>query len=134
VTEAARPIESNEQAVLAANQAFYDAFNARDLASLADLWAEGVPVACVHPGWAAVRGRENVLATWEAILQNPDQPRILAGAAEAFVSADFAWVLCRELVTGAPLAATNLFTRQGDRWRLVHHHSSPVGFLAEDLQ
>lgn len=120
--------------VVAANQAFYDAFNARDLAAISGLWAEGVPVACTHPGWAAVRGRANVLATWEAILANPDQPRILVGAAEAFVNADSAWVLCRELVSGAPLAATNLFTRQDGRWRMVHHHSSPVSFLAEDLQ
>lgn len=120
--------------VLEANQAFYDAFNARDFPSMAALWAVGRDVACIHPGWAAVRGRENVLATWQAILANPDQPRILVGAAEAFVEGASAWVLCRELVTGAPLAATNLFTLQDGQWRLLHHHSSPVSFLAEDLQ
>ncbi|MCC6238593.1 MAG: nuclear transport factor 2 family protein [Dehalococcoidia bacterium] len=120
--------------VLAANQALYDAFNTRDAEAIASLWADGVPVACIHPGWAAVRGREHVLATWNAILANPDQPRIIVGAAEVHVVGDSAWVLCRELVSGSPLAATNLFTRQHDRWRLVHHHSSPVSFLAEDLQ
>ena len=124
--EAARVVE--------ANQAFYNAFNARDTVAMAALWSEGVPVACVHPGWAAVAGRANVLTTWDAIMANPDQPRILVGAAEAFVTGESAWVLCRELVGGAPLAATNLFTRQDGRWRLVHHHSSPVSFVAEDLQ
>ncbi len=132
MTAADRDIEITR--VIEANQAFYDAFNARDLASMGALWAEGVPVACVHPGWAAVQGRATVLATWEAIMANPDQPRIIAGAAEAHVEGDLAWVLCRELVTGAPLAATNVFTRQDGAWRLVHHHSSPVSFLAEDLQ
>lgn len=128
-------IENAEAAsVLDANQALYDAFNTRNAEAVADLWAEGVPVACIHPGWAAVRGRENVLATWTAILANPDQPRIIVGAAEAHVAGDSAWVLCRELVSGTPLAATNLFLRQNGRWRVVHHHSSPVSFLAEDLQ
>jgi ketosteroid isomerase-like protein len=131
---AAQDAAAEVDAVLAANQALYDAFNARDLASMADLWATRAPVACIHPGWAAVRGRENVLRTWEAILANPEQPRIVVGAAQAFVHEDSAWVLCRELVSGSPLAATNLFTLEDGGWRLVHHHSSPVNFLAEDLQ
>ena len=126
--------ETEAQLVIAANQAMYDAFNARNAEAIADLWADGVPVACIHPGWAAVRGRENVLATWTAIFANPEQPRIIVGAAEAHVTGDSAWVLCRELVGGSPLAATNLFIRQDGRWRVVHHHSSPVSFLAEDLQ
>lgn len=126
--------DAEAQRVIEANQALYDAFNARNAEAVAHLWADGVPVACIHPGWAAVRGRENVLATWTAILANPDQPRIIVGAAEAHVAGDSAWVLCRELVSGSPLAATNLFTRQDGRWRVVHHHSSPVSFVAEDLQ
>jgi SnoaL-like domain len=123
-----------ELRVLAANEALYVAFNARDLTSMERLWARAVPVACVHPGWAAVHGRENVMATWRAILENPDQPRVVAGAAEAYVRGEAAWVVCRELVTGAPLAATNVFVLEEGEWRIAQHHSSAVAFLAEDLQ
>lgn len=133
-SEASDKPRTEEQRVIEVNTAMYDAFNTHDIEAMTQLWADDVPVACIHPGWAAVRGRANVLAAWAAILANPDQPRILVGAAEAHVEGDSAWVICRELVSGSPLASTNLFTKQDGRWRIVHHHSSPVSFLAEDLQ
>ena len=123
-----------EALVRAANEALYAAFNARDYEAMERLWARHLDVACVHPGWAAVHGRERVLATWRAILENPDQPRIVAGATEAHVHGELAWVVCRELVAGSPLAATNIFALEDGEWRLVQHHSSAVAFLAEDLQ
>ncbi|MSP21851.1 MAG: DUF4440 domain-containing protein [Dehalococcoidia bacterium] len=123
-----------EGRVLAANETLYTAFNARDLTAMERLWARETPVACVHPGWAAVHGREQVMATWRAIIENPEQPRILVGAAEAHVGADVAWVVCRELVSGSPLVATNVFVLEAGEWRIVQHHSSAVAFLAEDLQ
>jgi len=123
-----------EARVLAANEALYAAFNGRDYYAMERLWARDLDVACVHPGWAAVHGRERVLATWKAILENPDQPRIVAGATEAHIQGEIAWVICRELVAGSPLAATNVFALEDGEWRLVHHHSSTVAFLAEDLR
>jgi ketosteroid isomerase-like protein len=112
--------------VLAANDAFYRAFNERDIPGMEALWASEAPVRCIHPGWNTLDGREDVLASWRAILSNPQQGKIVAGGAVEFVSGDVAIVTCRELVGGHPLAATNVFIREGGAWRLVHHHSSPV--------
>ncbi|MBO0736369.1 MAG: nuclear transport factor 2 family protein, partial [Alphaproteobacteria bacterium] len=42
-------------AVLAANLEFYRAFAARDLAAMDVLWAQRAPVACLHPGWTALK-------------------------------------------------------------------------------
>jgi ketosteroid isomerase-like protein len=122
------------QRVLAANEAFYAAFNARDIAAMGACWARSLPVACVHPNWNTLLGRDSVLASWRAILENPEQPRIVAGAARSFVFERFAYVLCHELVAGSPLSATNLFALEDGEWRLVHHHSSQVGFMAQDLE
>ena len=47
---------SDEEAVLAANEAFYRAFAARDFAAMDALWAAEAPVACIHPGWDALVG------------------------------------------------------------------------------
>ena len=44
-----------------------------------------------------------------------------------------AYVLCRELVVGSPLAATNVFALEDGEWRMIHHHSSPVAFPGEML-
>jgi ketosteroid isomerase-like protein len=90
------------------------------------LWAREVPVACVHPNWNALAGRECVMESWRAILDNPEQPRVFTGAAEAHLLDTVAYVLCRELVAGGALTATNVFTQEDGEWRLTLHHSSPV--------
>ncbi len=52
---------TDDSEILAANQAFYDAFTRADLATIEDLWASLTPIACIHPGWDALHGREDVL-------------------------------------------------------------------------
>ncbi len=115
-----------EDDILAANQAFYAAFNARDADAMDDLWARRAAVACVHPGWNVLSGRDAVVESWRAILANPGQPRIQSGGERVYLLGDVAYVICRELVSGAPLAATNVFVREDGGWRIAHHHSSPV--------
>jgi ketosteroid isomerase-like protein len=117
---------SEESEVLATNEAFYAAFNARDLGAMDRLWAREHAVACVHPGWNVLSGREQVMQSWAAILSNPAQPRITSGGERVFLLGDVAYVICREPVAGAPLAATNVFAREEGEWRLLHHHSSAV--------
>lgn len=113
------------EAVLAANRAFYDAFNAKDVEAMAAIWADG-EVTCIHPHRAVVTGREAVLHTWRQILENPDQGRIVFAAERPRIEGDAAVVAGRELVAGVPIAATNVFLRAGGRWRMIHHHGSPV--------
>jgi ketosteroid isomerase-like protein len=116
----------SEQAVLDANDAFYRAFNQKDFEAMDRLWARRAPVACIHPGWNILRGREAVMQSWQGILGNPGQPRIVNGGSEAHLLGEVAYVTCRELVAGSPLAATNVFVLEDGEWRIVHHHSSPV--------
>jgi hypothetical protein len=65
---------SETAAILFANNAFYIAFRGRDLEAMDDLWAREAPVACIHPGWHALSGREDVMDSWEGILTNPNAP------------------------------------------------------------
>lgn len=117
---------TTQTAVLEANERFYQAFNARDVDAMDALWARDHPVTCVHPGWNVLEGREDVLQSWRNILGNPNQPRIVAGGATATLFGDLAVVICRELVAGSPLVATNLFVLEDGEWRLLHHQSGPV--------
>ena len=116
----------DQRDVLAANEAFYASFAARDMGAMDALWSRRDDVTCIHPGWNVLAGRDEVVASWEAILANPSQPRIVGGGARALVLGDTAIVVCRELVAGSPLIATNVFAREDGRWRLVHHHAGPV--------
>jgi ketosteroid isomerase-like protein len=121
--------EQLEEAVLAANEAFYRAFNQKDVAAMDDVWASTENVGCIHPGWNLIKGRDAVLESWRRILTNPDQPRIVIGGASVIFAGEAALVLCRELVAGSPLAATNVFVREDGEWKLVHHQSGPVAAI-----
>ena len=119
-------MSSRELEVLEANSAFYAAFAARDLGAMEALWAREAPVACVHPGWDALRGREEVMASWQAILSG-NAPRVACTAASAHVAGNTAFVVCHERIPGGPhLVATNLFVREGGAWRLCHHQAGPL--------
>ena len=119
-------IGGSEVEVAAANESFYAAFAGRDVGAMDVVWARTFPVTCIHPGWNVLVGRDAVMESWEAILSNPEQPRIVGGGAQAQVIGETAIVICRELVAGNPLAATNVFVREDGRWVLVHHHAGPV--------
>lgn len=116
--------------MLAANDAFYRAFNERDLEAMDTLWAQTVSVTCIHPGWNRITGRETVIESWRGILSNPGQPRVVTGGAAVTELGDTAIVTCRELVGSSPLTATNIFVYEFGQWRLIHHHSGPVAYTA----
>lgn len=114
------------RSVLAANEAFYQAFATRDLAAMEALWATEVQVACIHPGWNVLRGRDLVLASWRSILGGENPPDVMCGNASAHVLGDSAFVVCEEQVAEDVLVATNVFVREGGRWKLAHHQAAPV--------
>ena len=115
-----------EADALAANAAFYEAFAAADLETMESLWAKKSPVACIHPGWDALRGRAKVMASWRAILSGSEGPAIRCSGATAHVLGDSAFVVCYETIEGTRLVATNTFVREKGAWRIVHHHAAPI--------
>jgi len=117
---------SQEAAVLFANEAFYLAFATRDLKSMDQIWSRDAAVTCVHPGWRPLYGRDEVMESWVTILGNPASPAVEFREARAFLYGDVATVIGYEVIQEGVLAATNTFVKDGDSWRLVHHHASPV--------
>lgn len=129
MTERARGVARD---VLAANQAFYKAFAARDMPGMESLWATGVPVACIHPGWNVLRGRDLVIASWRSILGSENSPDVMCGNASVHVLGESAFVVCEEQVADDVLIATNVFVRERGGWKLAHHQAAPIA--ADTLQ
>ena len=129
---------ANDQtaAVLAANQAFYDAFSSLDIERMEAVWARDYDVTCVHPGWSLLGGWFEVMESWERIFAGAAMMTFTITGAEATLSGDggSAWVTCTENLTSvldgrvleARVEATNIFLRRDDRWLLAHHHGSSV--------
>lgn len=119
-----------EQAVLEANTEFYEAFAASDVGAMADVWARKEVVVCIHPGWQALRGREQVMASWRAIFTGGSPPVRCTDAAVTLMD-QMAVVVCVERLPDAKLAATNIFVLEDGLWKMVHHHAGP--FAERDL-
>ena len=117
--------------VRAANQAFYDAHEARDLDAMRAIWDHGDDAVCTHPGWPILRGWPLIEESWRRIFQGPGRNQFILTNDVVVVAGDVAWVTLDEnLVDGSAagtIAATNVFVRRADGWRLVVHHGSPVG-------
>lgn len=111
--------------VIQANEAFYEAFRSRDVEAMRALWSSRQLVACIHPGWQILYGREEVMASWDAILAGDRSPRVECDDARAFVYGDAAFVTCTEKLPETELVATNVFAREGDVWKMVHHQAAP---------
>jgi hypothetical protein len=123
----------DEVEVIERNRAFYTAFRRRDMATMETIWAQSAKVACIHPGWQAIRGRGEVLASLRAILSQDVVPRIRCEDVSVHLVGDAAFVICEEVLREGRLVATNIFTRENGDWRLLHHQAGPLApHLEED--
>jgi ketosteroid isomerase-like protein len=137
------------EAVRAANAAFYSAFEAGDLDAMADVWEHSDRIAVTHPGWPTLRGWPSVAGSWDAIFRNTPYIQFVLTGDEVAVVGDVAWVTLDENIlqatggpddgaadtqelSGARIAAVNVFVRVPDGWRMVLHHGSPVSAGAPD--
>ncbi|XGV95434.1 MAG: nuclear transport factor 2 family protein [Leptolyngbya sp. BL-A-14] len=125
---------SSEQSVITANEAFYRAFEKKDLEAMTAVWSQGIGSLCIHPGRNAIRGWEGIRSSWETIFRNTSYLEIETEIVRVEVNGDLAYVVLVETVlqvTGkrqskAQSIATNLFERMGQKWFLIHHHGSPL--------
>jgi ketosteroid isomerase-like protein len=115
-------------AVLRANQRFYEAFGRGDFAGMSELWARSAPVACLHPGAPLIAGRAAVLSSWQRILEGISTWSLVSRDESVHLLGDVAFVTCLEVNGNQPahLIATNVFIREDQEWRLVHHHAGPL--------
>jgi ketosteroid isomerase-like protein len=136
--------------VLRANAEFYAAFEARDLDKMADVWERSDRASVTHPGWPRLSGWAKIAGSWEAIFHNTAYIQFVLTDEQVTVVGDLAVVTVDENIlqsngpgegddgasnmgddlSGARIAATNVFVRDGardgDRWRMLSHHGSPV--------
>jgi ketosteroid isomerase-like protein len=119
------------EAVSAANAAFYEAFESRDMDRMSDVWEHSDRVTCVHPGWHVLRGWGAVAGSWFALFGGPQRLQFILTNEAVAVDGDMAWVTVDENLldgdeVGGTVTALNLYVRAGDRWTLVAHHGAPV--------
>jgi ketosteroid isomerase-like protein len=118
--------DEERDAVLAANRAFYRAFNDRDYQAMEGIWAPAGAMVCLHPGQPPLHERADILDSWRGILRHPEAPRVRCAGEWVIGRGGLAIVVCREILANGQLMATNSFVRSRDGWYMVGHHSGPV--------
>jgi ketosteroid isomerase-like protein len=130
--------QSNDDtaAVLAANQAFYRALSALDLAAMESIWAHDPDVLYIGPfhrkmviGWPAVR--TEFVANKANVAEISVKPLDM----HVHVNGDTAWVFGAEEGAALPKVGmsasgsnfvTNIFKRVDGRWLMVAHHAQRI--------
>jgi ketosteroid isomerase-like protein len=120
------------EAILALNRQYYEAFEAKDLDAMSDLWERSDRALCTHPGWATLEGWGAVASSFFALFQGGQQLQFLLTREKVTVVGDTAWVSLDENLLGdqggVTVATVNIFLRDPSsrRWRIVCHHGSVV--------
>lgn len=125
---------TDEQDVLAVNQAFYRAFEKKDSEAMSAVWSKGSGSICIHPGRKALRGWEAISDSWEMIFRATKYLEIDTDRISIEISGNIAYVVLIENVLQigggqklkAQSMATNIFELMGGKWYLIHHHGSPI--------
>ncbi|MGF1481503.1 MAG: nuclear transport factor 2 family protein [Cyanophyceae cyanobacterium] len=125
---------NDKATVIAVNEAFYRAFEKKDIQAMSLVWSQGTGALCIHPGGDALQGWQQIRRSWEQIFQNTNYLEIDTEIISTEIGAHVAYVVLAEnvlqVVRGRRLQAqsmaTNVFQKMAQKWYLVHHHGSPV--------
>ena len=116
----------------AAEAAFYDAFERRDLDAMTNVWDHEAEVSCVHPGGPRLEDIDTILASWRAIFEGGQRLRFRRAGTSLTASADVAAFCLYEVIRfgdrfehQGTVIATNVYRRSDQGWRMIIHHASP---------
>lgn len=120
----------------AAEAAFYEAFQRRDLAAMMEVWAEDDQVVCVHPGSGRLQGRAQVEHSWQQVFAGPNRLSCELSDEQYTQDALLSIHVVRENISvngkfeGA-VVATNIYQLMNGSWHMILHHASPEPAAAE---
>ncbi|TBR59595.1 DUF4440 domain-containing protein [Westiellopsis prolifica IICB1] len=125
---------TNNSEILAVNDAFYRAFEKKDIEAMSAVWSQGTGSLCVHPGWNILRGWKAISTSWEKIFKNTLYIEINTEIMTVEIRDHLAYIVLVEnvmqVINGRKIEArslaTNIFEFLGGKWYLIHHHASPI--------
>ena len=130
---------TNKDKILLQNARFYEAFENSDLNVLDVVWSHSSNVKCIHPGWHLLEGWDAVRESWQNIFHSDNTMKVSLRNVSAEVYGKLGIVTLVEEITYKTLTsirtgaimATNIFEFDGEEWKMIHHHGSPM-IVAEE--
>jgi|TARA_B110000196_G_C21127092_1_gene656418 hypothetical protein len=110
---------------LYANEAFYLAFNTRDIDAMDRLWSRHTPSVCIHPGWRGLFDRDEIMISWRDIFDyNQAETVIVCHEPRVLFQGNIMSVVCYEELPQGWLIATNNFVVENEEIHIFHHQAS----------
>jgi len=127
-------MSEDKELVAAANNDFYSAFEKLDIKEMEKVWAKGADIQCGHPGWRILRGWGPVMESWKRIFENTPAIQFMLTDMSVQIHGTLAWVTLYENLNSklegqdvsATILTTNIFQKDDEGWRMIHHHGSSV--------
>lgn len=138
---AAQAADTEKKAVSAATAEFYAALNQMfvgDLESMKTVWSHAADVTYMGPGGGFKIGWEQVLKDWEAQAALKLGGKVQAVDMHVTVGRDLAIVSnvengentnAKGQVQKLSIRATNLFRKEGGKWKMIGHHTDLLPYL-----
>lgn len=125
---------SEENLVKKASEQFYAGLNHMangDADPLTDIWSHDETASAMHPIGGQTIGWDNVQKSWEQVADLASAGKIQLEDQIVHVVGEMAYELGTErgqfTLAGQPvsleLRVTNLYRREDDGWKIIHHHT-----------
>jgi ketosteroid isomerase-like protein len=135
-----------EDEVRQASERFYAALNRvleeSDTGPMEEIWSHGSDVSSMHPFGSRMLGWEEVRSAWEQAAQAFSGGQVtLDDMVVVPITEDAAYTLGTERgqgsigdeTLGVDWRVTNVYRREADGWKMVHHHTDFSSEVAEAL-
>jgi ketosteroid isomerase-like protein len=128
-----------------ASEQFYAALNRTldgDSSQMEQVWSHGSDVSAIHPFGGRMLGWEEVGASWEQAAQAFSGGQVALNEMVVVpISEDAAYTLgtehgqasIGEQTVGIDWRVTNIYRREADGWKIVHHHTDFSSEVAQAL-
>jgi ketosteroid isomerase-like protein len=128
---------TDDEAIMAADRAFYEAFSSRDIAAMKAVWADKPYAANIGPRSKEVTiGYASVVAYWSSTFETFSKVSVAPSNMHVQSDGKLAWIVGNETAElqpasgGNPLKfetfVTQVFEKDGEKWLLVSHHANTV--------
>ena len=135
---------SSEDEVRNASNQFYAALNKMvngSSQSLSDIWSHSSAVTTMHPIGGRQVGWKDVWATWDQTAQVASEGQVKLQDQFIQVAGDMAYEIGVEnagfRIAGQKVTdkvrVTNIYQKEGGKWKIVHHHSDLSPSMVEVL-
>ena len=134
-----------EDEVRQASEQFYAALNSTldgDSGQMEQIWSHGSDVSAMHPFGGRMLGWDEVRDSWEQAAQAFSGGQVALDEMVVFaITEDAAYTLgtehgqasIGEQRVGIDWRVTNIYRREADGWKIVHHHTDFSSEVAEAL-